>query len=172
MASAIEGLRRSIATKRSIVDVAMDCLYFTAVNPDTSDRIGICWSHHPSVFLLATKVFSSFVARKPNTVRRNLHDHGFRTCRTSDYSPALLRAHRYAAWSHPNLNQWLPRERIGPFLYHEVPEILIIPIPRREASKDTLWEAIEMIQPAWDDDPLQVTEEQKWFIGPAEDSEL
>jgi hypothetical protein len=167
MTADIAEFARSITEKRKIVEIAMDCLYFIADNPDARDSIGICWSNDSSAFLICIRTFSSFVGKKPNTVRRNLRDHGFQRLFGSERIPALLRGHRYAAWSHPNLRGWLPREQIGPFPYHgglgkgAVPE-----------AGDQLWESSELLQGRWPGEGEELTEEEKWPMDLPDDREF
>jgi hypothetical protein len=108
--------------KRAIVDIALDCLYFTADHPEAREAIGVIWSPDPHIFLLCTRIFSAFTGEKENSVHRNRHDHGFVTHLETAAVPGELRSRRYIAWSHPRVVRGVPRDRLTKVEYRPLPK--------------------------------------------------
>jgi hypothetical protein len=149
-------LRRSFSekAKRSIVDITLDCLYFIADYPEAGDAIGIMWSSDPDIFFLCTETFAAFTGRKANTIRRNLHDHGFVTYLKGRRSTIAGRKHRYVAWSHSAIRKGIPRESLGRFHYLPTKSRVETSPLNDYNGQEGLWDlarvcSIEDLEPEW-----------------------
>jgi hypothetical protein len=87
---------------KGIIAILIECLNFTSQYPEARDRVGAFWSSSPPIFRLCPLVMAQFTGRKANTIRRHLHQHGFRRHRFAK-GEHVFAPRRYTAWSHPAL---------------------------------------------------------------------
>lgn len=62
--------------KNKLIRILWLCLKYVDNNPESTKEIGVFWLDDRNI-MINSKIFASFLHRKPNTVNRNLRSHQF-----------------------------------------------------------------------------------------------